>query len=332
HVNAGIQEGMGFMGELARVNLDYERDEPSAPRTLIAKLPATAPENREVAEAFRFYEREVRFYEQIADTVELRTPRCYYSAFDPETGDYVLLLEDLAPARVGDQLAGCTVDEADLCITNLARFHATWWDSPQLEELQWMPYANDPLIAQSAYDSYHKAWPPFVEFVGGKLSPKMRGIGDRFGQNVIELMNRFGEPPRTIIHGDYRLDNMFFATPDGGDPLTVIDWQISSRGRGIFDLAYFACGTLPSAERKKAEMDLLRTYHELLSAHGVKGYSFDQCFEDYRASVLCCLIYAVIGIGNLDLANERGVELFMTIMQRTTSAIEDLNAGELLPA
>ncbi|HLB23413.1 MAG TPA: hypothetical protein VJP07_04915, partial [Dehalococcoidia bacterium] len=101
-MKTGIQEGTGFMGELARIRPKYDRPEDGAPQSLIAKMPATAPENREVPEFFRFYEREVRFYEQIAETVELRTPRCYYSAFEPASGDYVLLLEDLAPARVGD--------------------------------------------------------------------------------------------------------------------------------------------------------------------------------------------------------------------------------------
>src|SRR3990172_855059 len=101
-----IGEGAGFMGQLALVRLRYDRPEEGAPQTLIAKLPAAAPENREVAMFFRFYEREVRFYEQIADALELRTPRRYCSQFEPATGASVLLLEDLAPARVGDQLAG----------------------------------------------------------------------------------------------------------------------------------------------------------------------------------------------------------------------------------
>ncbi len=47
--------------------------------------------------------------------------------------------------------------------------------------------------------------------------------------------------------------------------------------------------------------------------------------------MLGCLIYSVIDIGSLDTANERGVELFTTIMERAVSAIADLNAGELLP-
>jgi len=325
-----IGEGAGFMGQLAQVALRYEDSEVGAPRSLIAKFPSDVPENRDIGNLFRFYERETHFYQEIADEVELRTPRCYYSAMDVEADEYVLLLEDMAPARVGDQLAGCSPEEAELAIRHLAKFHATWWESPRLAEIGWMPLTNDPLIVQSAHDAYLEAWDPFVEYVGDKLSDDMRAVGERYGKNLIDMFSRFGEQPHTIMHGDYRLDNLFFGTPEGGDPLAVIDWQISSRGRGVFDVAYFTCGTMQPADRKAIEMDLLRMYHTILVDNGVRAYDFDQCFEDYRASVLSCLIYSVIAIGGLDTANERGVALFDSILERNVAAILDLDAGELL--
>src|SRR3990170_8539719 len=330
-MKTGIQEGTGFMGELARIRPKYDRPEERAPQSLIAKLPAAAPENREVAEFFRFYEREVRFYEQIADTVELRTPRCYYSAFEPETGDYVLLLEDLAPAKVGDQLAGCTVEQAELCIRELAKFHAAWWDNPKLDQLDWMPSIDDDWYVESVIDSYSQSWDPFIENLGYLLSPELRDVALRYGKTIRTMMNQFAVRPRTIVHGDYRLDNLFFATPEGGEPFAVIDWQISSRARGVFDVAYFTAGTLPPAQRKAKERDLLRMYHDMLFERGVRGYDFDQCWEDYRLSVLFLLNYSVIAGGSLDMTNERGVELFTTILKRTLAAITDLNAGDLLP-
>lgn len=102
-----IGEGTGFMGQLANLRLTYDRPEAGAPASLIAKFPAAAQENRDLAMFFHFYEREVGFYQHIAGHVALRTPRCYFSAFEPSNGDFVLLLEDLSPAVVGDQVAGC---------------------------------------------------------------------------------------------------------------------------------------------------------------------------------------------------------------------------------
>ena len=59
----------------------------------------------------RTYEIEAGFYRDLAATLPVRTPRCHHAAHDPETDAYVVLLEDVAPAVQGDQMAGCSVDE-----------------------------------------------------------------------------------------------------------------------------------------------------------------------------------------------------------------------------
>ena len=61
-----IGEGAGFIGQLAQVALSYEGSEAGAPRSLIAKFPSNVPENRDVGNHFHFYERETRFYQEIA--------------------------------------------------------------------------------------------------------------------------------------------------------------------------------------------------------------------------------------------------------------------------
>ena len=190
-----IGEGAGFMGQLAQLSLEYDDPEVGAPGSVVAKLPAAAQENREIAQFFRFYEREVRFYEEIADTIELRTPRCYLSHFDPTTGNYVLLLEDLAPARVGDQLEGCPVKLAEIAIAELAKFHAAWWEDARLEKLDWMPSIDAGWYKEAVQDGYLKAWVPFAEFFGNKLTPELRDICERYGKHVPEIMDAFGQKP-----------------------------------------------------------------------------------------------------------------------------------------
>lgn len=105
-----------------------------------------------------------------------------------------------------------------------------------------------------------------------------------------------------------------------------------STARGPFDVAYFMVGALAPAERKATEMDLLRTYHGVLTERAVQGYDFDQCLLDYRASMLFCWQYAVVIAGTLDLANERGMVLATDYLKRTISALTDLNARELMPS
>jgi aminoglycoside/choline kinase family phosphotransferase len=326
-------EGAGFMGQLARVKLQYDTDAPDAPHSLIAKFPSNMPENRAVADAFRFYEREIRFYEEIAGDVELRTPLCYYSDMDTEAGRYILLIEDLDPARCGDQLTGCLEHEAALAITNLAKFHGSWLENPRLSEIEWMPAIDAPWYTQAVVDSYAQIWPQFLQRFGEKLSPQMVATGDRLGAKADKIMREMAGPPRTIIHGDYRLDNLFFGTEEGKPSLAVADWQIASRGRGVFDVAYFMSGGVPADLRRAREISMLKDYHRILTENGSSiEYDFDECLRDYRKSVVFCLVYPVIGGGSVDMGNERGVALWDTWLGRNVAAIEDLNAAEMIPA
>jgi aminoglycoside/choline kinase family phosphotransferase len=249
---------------------------------------------------------------------------------DVEADEYTLLLEDLAPARVGDQLLGCSPEEAELAVRELAKFHAAWWDSARLAEIDWMPLANDP-ANKAAEESYQEAWGPFLKRFGERLPPGLREVGERLATKINIIQDETAEPPRTITHGDYRYDNLFFATPEGGDPLAVIDWQIAFRGRGTYDVAYLMSQSLRPEGRRANEMEVLRAYHRILTENGVRGYDFAQCLHDYRLATLFCLAYPVIVGGTLDLSNERGVALATAMLDRSVAAIVDLDAGELLP-
>src|SRR5690606_3968059 len=104
--------------------------------SLIAKFSSANPAMRQ--QALRSYAREVCFYQQLAGQTPLPTPTCYYADIDLESGLHVLLLEDLAPARSGSRIDGCTLEQARIAVQQIANFHAIWWDSPQLDELHWL--------------------------------------------------------------------------------------------------------------------------------------------------------------------------------------------------
>jgi thiamine kinase-like enzyme len=323
-----IGEGVGVLGQLARFNPSYDSPEAGAPVTLIGNFPAAVQENRDLANLFRFYEREVRFYERIAEEVELRTPKRYYSHFDDDTNDFVLLIEDMAPARCGNQVEGCSREEAATTILNMAPFHATWWDKVDTPQLDWIPSINDP-IQHFAESAYNDGWGNFTRNFGDRLSPRAMAIAERFRTKIIATEDAFATPPLTIAHGDLRYDNLFFSADA---EMAVADWQIVMRARGTYDVAYFLSQSVNSADRKACEMDILRSYHETLLERGVTGYSFDQCFDDYRTCGMLCLVYPVIQGGNLDLANERGTALSTAMLDRSISTILDLDCDEMIPA
>ena len=320
-----IGVGVGFLGQLARVRPSYDRPEPGAPPSMIAKLPTLDPGGREICRIFQFYQREIGFYRDLAPGFPLRVPRCYHSAMDESADEYVILLEDLAGLRMGDDVAGCGAAEAERAVRTLARLHAWWWEHPRLAGLAWMPDVNAP-VHQFAQPAYTASLEPFLQLFGDRLSPRMRGIAEDMRDHVIDLLDATAGAPRTVIHGDYRLDNLFF----GDDELAVIDWQISCRGRGVFDVAYFLSGSVDATLRRQEEMRLLRLWHEIATA-GRPGYSFDDALTDYRRCVLYCNVYTVIATGTLDPANERGMALFHAWLGRRVTAIEELDAGDLMP-
>lgn len=326
-----IAAGVGFLGKLGRLHLRYAGGGEGLPRTLVVKQPTQDARSRQLAIMFRFYEREVCFYREVGSDAGIRVPAMHFGASDPKTGDFVMLLEDLAPARVGDQLIGCSAEDARSAIGALGRCHAVWWRNPRLEALAWLPATNDP-VNQFAQLAYQQCWEPFVQFVGERMTPALRRTGEGLATNVIRMLDGFVERPNTLVHGDYRADNLFFGGTGQGPPtFAAVDWQVSSRGAGAFDLAYFLSGNVGTGVRRSIEMDLLRHYTDVLRENGVRDYGPGQCLEDYRFGVLFCLLYSVIVIGTLDPANERGVALFYANFERVAAAIADLDAGAMMP-
>jgi aminoglycoside phosphotransferase (APT) family kinase protein len=318
--------GVGFLGQLARLRLGYERPAPALPRTIIGKLPTLDPGGRQVCQLFKFYEREIRFYRELAGRIPVRVPRCYASVMDVDADAFMILLEDLAAVPMGDDAAGCSAAQAETAVRTIAELHGAWWASAALDGLDWMPLANAP-VHQFAEPLYQQSLEPFLASFGDHLSPKMRGITERLAKHVIDMLDLSAQPPITLAHGDFRLDNIFF----DGARVAAIDWQIAFRGTGAFDLAYFLGGCLDPAVRHAEEMRLVRLWHELATG-GRAGFTFDDALLAYRRAVLYCHVYTVIATGSLNPSNERGMAVFRAWLHRRSAAIEDLDAGELMPA
>lgn len=322
-----IGVGVGILGDLARITLTYDREEPGAPKTLVAKLPTQDPAGRGIADMLGFYEKEARIYHELAST--LNTPRNYYSARDPEAARYAILMEDVGCLRMADQVAGASVDDADLVIREVAKLHRQWWESDELEALHWIPEMGAPQykLGQGAAMASVE---PFLQQFGERLSERQQGVVRAIAPRFMAMQDAICGKPQTFCHGDLRLDNIFFGSVDGSRPLTLIDWQIAAKARGPFDIAYFLSQSLDPKQRKANEAEWLRGYHETVTAD-CPGYTWEECWHDYRAATLMCVGYPVVGGGSIDLGNERGVELIAQMAVRSLTAVTDLDADELLP-
>ena len=326
-----LGEGAGFIGQLARVSLTYDRAVEGAPATLIAKMPALDPGAREIAGLYGLYEREFRFYRELADEITFRTPSCYYSDGDAEKVEYILLLEDLgATGRAGDQVEGCTAAEANLALGQLAQHHARWWNDPRLTQIPWMQPGID-LVNGAMEQSYPAVWERSLELFGDRMPQPVREVLPTLAPRITALMDSM-DRPMTIGHGDYRLDNLFFGNPGSDYELAVLDWQSPTMVWCAYDIAYFLYSNVEIETRRAHEMDILREYHRTLVDNGVSDYAFELLVEDYRASLLVSLGIWIVNAGTLDTANERGKALFDLFFDRLCAAIMDHDALALLPA
>jgi len=246
--------GDGHIGVNARISM--AQAEEGLPRSVVVKLPATDETSLATAAMLRHYERETRFYTEIADTVDIRVPKCFHGEWTAATNDFVLVLEDMAPAQQGDQIAGCSLAEARTAVAELAKLHGPRWNDPSLDEIDWIDRDAGEESANGLAAMWQMFFPGFATTYRARLGVEEFDLAERFGSVIAKWRGgRIG--PRTITHGDYRLDNMLFATAEGGPPVTVVDWQTPAHGAPIADLSYFiGAGVLPP-DRRQHERSLI---------------------------------------------------------------------------
>jgi hypothetical protein len=310
--------GTGQIGACYRVTLEGD----GLPRTLLAKLPAADPATREMLAGA--YRGEVTFYAGLADTVAVRVPRCHHVAMREGTGEFTLLLEDLAPAVQGDQLAGCTVDQARAAAVNLAGLHGPRWCDPALELVPGLT-RNGPDDAALLAELYGPATEIFIEGLGDRLSAAdtatLRACVGVSAAWALGRADRFA-----LVHGDYRLDNLMFH--DSGS-VWALDWQTLSLALPARDLAYLLGTSLPVEDRWSCEHDLVAAYHQALVDHGVSSYALEECWEDYRYAMLQGPLVAVFGFA-YGTRTPRGDDMFATMVVRACAAIRGLGTLALV--
>ncbi|WP_280507770.1 phosphotransferase [Nocardia flavorosea] len=314
--------GTGQIGSVYRLRLTGA----GVPEQLLAKLPAADPGTRAMLAGA--YRQEVRFYSEIAMTVAVRTPRCHYAGIHGDGSEFVLLLEDLAPAAQGDQIAGCPIPHAHEAVANLAGLHAPRWCDESLLEIDGFS-RNGPEEAATLGELYDPTTALFFDRLGDRLTPEdrdtVRACGAVIADWLVARPERFG-----LVHGDYRLDNLLFAA---GEPavVTAVDWQTVNLGLPARDLAYFVTTGLDPEIRRAEEEALLTTYHRRLLELGVTGYSLDDCRRDYRFATLQGPLVAVFGAA-YGTPTERGDAMFATMIRRSCAAIRDLDSLTAHPA
>ncbi len=315
--------GTGQMAHSERIELELAGPVPAgAPTSVVGKFPSPSPESR-ASGARGAYRAETRFYLDLARRLAVRTPRCLYGALGADGSTFTLILEDLSPAVQGDQIAGAHPDQLEVAVRNLAGLHAPLWNAPELERLDWMTGGAGEEFARYV----ELATPVFLSRYADRLAAEDQALLSRFAERAQRWV-ALRPKDRTLVHGDYRLDNLLFREDPHGLVVTAVDWQTLSVACGGQDLAFLLGTGLEPAARRAHEPRLLAAYREALAALGVHR-SAEAVHADYVYGSLQGPVITVLGalaVGR----TERGDAMFMAMARRSAAQVRELGALERL--
>ncbi|MGE0218103.1 phosphotransferase [Mycolicibacterium sp.] len=316
--------GTGQMSECYRITLSYADGAAPGPASVVLKVAAADPSSRQTGLALGLYEREVRFYTEIAPRLAGPVAHCYHGAYDPQTGDFDLLLADAVPAAVGDELVGASAEAALLAVTELGRMQGPLLGSDGPADADW-------LNRESPMDQglLEQLWAGFSERYGTAIAAEHRLVCERLVAAFDSYVAAESAPerPRGLVHGDYRLDNLLFGEAGAERRLTAVDWQTVTWGAAFTDAAYFLGGALEIEVRRKNYDALLRAYHQALG----RAVTLDDVRDGVRRQSFFGVMMAIVSSMLVE-RTDRGDEMFMTLLRRHCSHVLDTDALAVLPA
>ncbi len=239
----------GYMADVYRLHLEAV----AAPATVILKLPSSDATRRSEAAAFNSYGKESYFYRELAPTLDVRVPHCFYNPAD----HFCLIIEDM-----GERSADVEPGEA---MDTLASLHAATTTGYSIPELESGFVAADSLLkARSS------------EFLKETTAGQAKDILSTYCNNTLVCLPRLLAFPQVLSHMDYREDNLI----RNHQGLTLLDWgEFCLAPRG-FDIASAIISFASSSERQRDEQRWLTTYAEKACV------PLDEVFDGYRLALL----------------------------------------------
>ena len=284
---------------------------------------------------------EAKFYSIIAETMNQgRIPTCYDAVFSEESGWSHIILEDLSKTHLGIWEYPPTKRYCEKAIDCLAEIHAFWWDHPKLKELSKHSYVlytfkENSFTEEEIFKWFKNPCPfkketlsRFLEFLGARISDNRKElIKSVFSLYPQVAYERIKKENITVIHADAHLGNYFFPKDIASKKSKAIlfDWQSWGIGVGCQDLAYMIGLFFYPDYRHLMEIDLIKHYHNELLKFGIKDYSWDDCWYDYKLWALLNL-YRIIWWWSVGMPP---IEWWYRL-ENTLCTIEDLNCMELL--
>ena len=321
-----VGEGTGMMSEVGQLVLTYEGASDDLPTRLIAKYASQNETNRQIALSYNLYERETRYIAELDPLTSARTPKAYVC--ERQDDRFLILMEDMTDYAVGSQVEGADLKQSELAIDALAKLHSAFWQ--RIHDLDWVPHIANSYHAENMRNLGRIGFDGVLQKFAHLVPPRMASIKERFHAAVPGLQAFMDTPPVTLVHGDYRMENLLYGCAPDHHPVAVIDWQGPLIAHGLNDVALFLGQSTRTAVRREHERVLLLRYLEGLRAGGVQALSFDDLWQAYRKTILYNWLYVVVVAGTLDSSHEKAYAWMAEMLKRQVATMEDLDALEFL--
>jgi hypothetical protein len=314
--------GTGQMSKSFRLTLAWDGFD--GPASIIAKCPSLDAKTRAIAQAMKCYTLELGWYRELAGDAQVACPRCLHLESANDDLDFVLLLEDLAPAQQGDQLAGASIRQIETALKQAARLHAPYLGNGRADAFEWLrPNENSTGMIRMLVPAIY---PQFRERYAHRLAADILEMGDAFVARLDSYLGRKPASP-TVQHRDFRIDNILFAP--GDEHAFIVDWQTLGIGAGAADVAYLIGTSIAERSvRVREERRLVELYANELGSLGITSDA-EALWQEYRLYAFSGFLMAILASMNVE-RTERGDEMFAVMAERPGWQILALDSLSLL--
>jgi len=314
-----------FFSHIYRLEVNYSNDAiPALPSKMLLKLPLSDNEA-----SLKMGKDEVFVYNAITNAMnDPPVVPCFDAVYSPSSQRSHLLLEDLSNSHFQPEIpVPPSKRHCELCVETLAQFHAFWWEHPSLGREIGRLFDMESLTEVEA--QIRKALSGFIDALGDRLSPNRR----KACEEAMEFAPAFWKrrltsiERNTLIHGDAHIWNFLHPRDPENGRAYLIDLATSNRIRPpTSDLAYMMALQWFPERRAMMEESLLRHYHRALLSYGVKEYSWEDCWLDYRRSVITHLFTPILQWDG----GQIPAIVWWHNFERISEAYKDLNCADLL--
>jgi aminoglycoside phosphotransferase (APT) family kinase protein len=277
------------------------------------------------------YSNEVRFYRDIRPELAIEAPRAFASVFDEETGQFAVIMEDLAlrSARFPNATTPITLAEITGLVDTLAALHARYWASPRFErDLSWLPTPR----SGGMHEIFKTIGLELVrhqveknDFKAELIQPLNRSV-DQLWEALWKVQDILDSEPSALLHGDPHIGNTYLLRDGNGG---LLDWQLMVKGKWAHDLTYLLVTALDPEDPREHERGLIAAYLDGLRRRGVeRPPSENEAWKLYRQAVVWGLVIGWL----ITPPRNYGRAITAANLSRLVTAAQDLETFRALPS